>query len=230
MPLSEKPSARTARNPLPPKLATLVREFWWFALVGLALYLLLILYTYSKADPGWSRSVGTTAIENAGGRVGAWLADVMLYAFGLSAYWWVVACAVLVAWGFRRIENVPEADQRSYLVAAIGFAVVLVASAGIPNERAPLGVRVMQAGKDYLADKPGVTSLPQLSEIRRVQAQTRRIYSILYGRLESPAVQRAIELVDAGAIGKVLQTMGTGPHRIGRIAQTGSGRRRSSAA
>jgi DNA segregation ATPase FtsK/SpoIIIE, S-DNA-T family len=129
--LSEKSSVRAARNPLPPKLAALVREFWWFALVGLALYFLLVLYTYSKSDPGWSRSVSTTAIENAGGRVGAWLADVMLYAFGLSAYWWVVACAVLVAWGFRRIEDVPESDRRSYLVASVGFLVVLVASAGI---------------------------------------------------------------------------------------------------
>ena len=129
--LSEKSSARAARNPLPPKLAALVREFWWFALVGLALYLFLVLYTYSRSDPGWSRSVSTEAIGNAGGRVGAWLADVMLYAFGLSAYWWVVACAVLVAWGFRRIEGVPESDRRSYLVAATGFVVVLVASAGI---------------------------------------------------------------------------------------------------
>jgi S-DNA-T family DNA segregation ATPase FtsK/SpoIIIE len=129
--LSEKSPTRAARNPLPPKLAALVREFWWFALVGLALYLLLVLYTYNKSDPGWSRSVSTTAVENAGGRVGAWLADVMLYAFGLSAYWWVVACAVLVAWGFRRIEDVPAGDRRSYLVAGIGFVVVLVASAGI---------------------------------------------------------------------------------------------------
>jgi S-DNA-T family DNA segregation ATPase FtsK/SpoIIIE len=129
--LSEKSSIRAARNPLPPKLAALLREFWWFALVGLALYLLLVLYTYNKSDPGWSRSVSTMAIENAGGRVGAWLADVMLYAFGLSAYWWVVACAVLVAWGFRRIEDVPEDDRRSYLVAAVGFLVVLVASTGI---------------------------------------------------------------------------------------------------
>ncbi len=135
--LSEKSSARAARNPLPPKLAALVREFWWFALVGLALYLLLILSTYSKSDPGWSRSVSVAAIENAGGRVGAWLADVMLYAFGISAYWWVAACAFLVAWGFRRIENVPESegDRRSHVVAAIGFFVVLVASAGIEAVR-----------------------------------------------------------------------------------------------
>jgi S-DNA-T family DNA segregation ATPase FtsK/SpoIIIE len=129
--LSEKTSARAARNPLPPKLAALVREFWWFALVGLALYLLLILFTYSKTDPGWSRSATVTSVSNAGGRVGAWLADVMLYVFGLSAYWWVVLCAVLVAWGFRRIESVPESDRRSHVVAAVGFVVVLIASTGI---------------------------------------------------------------------------------------------------
>jgi predicted dehydrogenase len=69
----------------------------------------------------------------------------------------------------------------------------LVVSAAIPNERAPLGIRVMKAGKDFMADKPGVTTLAQLAEVRRVQAETKRIYSILYGgRLESPATQRAV--------------------------------------
>ncbi|WP_396625886.1 Gfo/Idh/MocA family protein [Luteitalea sp.] len=92
----------------------------------------------------------------------------------------------------------------------------LVVSAAIPNERAPLGIRVMKAGKDFMADKPGVTTLAQLAEVRRVQAETKRIYSILYGgRLESPATQRAVELVHAGAIGTVLHTMGLGPHRLG---------------
>jgi predicted dehydrogenase len=95
-------------------------------------------------------------------------------------------------------------------------AIQLVVSAGIPNERAPLGIRVMQAGKDFMVDKPGITTLAQLAEVRRVQAETRRIYSIMYGgRLESPATQRAIELVHGGAIGQVLHTLGTGPHKIG---------------
>ncbi|WP_291988414.1 Gfo/Idh/MocA family oxidoreductase, partial [Luteitalea sp.] len=95
-------------------------------------------------------------------------------------------------------------------------AIRLVVSAAIPNERGPLGIRVMQAGKDFMADKPGVTTLAQLADVRRVQAQTGRIYSILYGgRLESPATQRAVELVHAGAIGEVVHTMGTGPHKIG---------------
>ena len=130
--LSQKTSARAAKNPLPPKLAALVRESWWFALLGLALYLLLVLFTYSRADPGWSHSPGdSTLIHNAGGRVGAWIADVMLHLFGLSAYWWVVFCAATVWWGFRRIEIVAEGDRRSYAVMAVGFAVLLIASSGL---------------------------------------------------------------------------------------------------
>src|SRR5687767_4077532 len=124
-------SGRAARNPLPPKIAALLRESGWFALLGFALYLALVLYTYDKADPGWSHSTATSVIRNAGGRLGAWLADILLYLFGVSAYWWVVFCGFLVAWGFRNIEHATEGDRRSYAVIAIGFAVVLVASAGL---------------------------------------------------------------------------------------------------
>jgi predicted dehydrogenase len=91
----------------------------------------------------------------------------------------------------------------------------LVVSAAIPDQRAPLGIRVMQHGKDYMSDKPGITSLEQLAEVRRVQAETKRIFSIMYSeRLENPATVRAGELVAAGAIGRVVQTIGLGPHRI----------------
>jgi predicted dehydrogenase len=94
-------------------------------------------------------------------------------------------------------------------------AVQLVLSSAIPDERAPLGVRVMTHGKDYMADKPGITTLAQLAEVRRVQAETRRIYSIMYSeRLENRATVKAGELVAAGAIGRVVQTIGLGPHRM----------------
>ena len=94
-------------------------------------------------------------------------------------------------------------------------SVKLVLSAAIPDERAPLGIRVMRHGKDYMADKPGVTTLDQLAEVRRVQAETKRIYSIMYAeRLENRATVKAGELVKAGAIGRVLQTVGLGPHRM----------------
>jgi predicted dehydrogenase len=90
----------------------------------------------------------------------------------------------------------------------------LVLSAGIPSERAPLGVRVMQHGKDFMVDKPGITTLEQLAEVRRVQKETGRIYSIDYSEFfGNRAVVRASELVKAGAIGRVIQTIGLGPHR-----------------
>ncbi len=91
----------------------------------------------------------------------------------------------------------------------------LIASAAIPDERAPLGIRAMQHGKDFMSDKPGFVSLDQLAEVRRVQAETGRIYSIDFSeRLEVPAAVKAGELVQAGAIGQVVQTIGMGPHRI----------------
>jgi predicted dehydrogenase len=91
----------------------------------------------------------------------------------------------------------------------------LVVSAAIPSERGPLGVDVMRHGKDYMSDKPAFTTLDQLMEARRVQAETLRIYSVCFSeRFENPATVRAGELVQAGAIGKVVQTIGLGPHRL----------------
>ena len=91
----------------------------------------------------------------------------------------------------------------------------LILSSAIPVDRAPLGLEVMRHGKDYMSDKPGIISLEQLREVRRVQKETGRIYSIMYSeRLENRATIRAGELVKAGAIGRVVQTIGLGPHRM----------------
>ena len=91
----------------------------------------------------------------------------------------------------------------------------MIASASIPSERAPLGIRAMKSGKDFMVDKPGITSLAQLEEVKKVQKETKRIYSIMYSeRLSNPATVKAGELVQAGAIGKVVQTIGMGPHRM----------------
>lgn len=93
----------------------------------------------------------------------------------------------------------------------------LVASADIPCDRAPLGIDVMRHGKDYFVDKAGVTSLAQLDEIKRAQAETKRMYSIYYGeRLLSKVTVKAAEMARAGAIGKVIQTIGLGPHRLNK--------------
>ena len=94
-------------------------------------------------------------------------------------------------------------------------SIQLVLSSGIPVDRAPLGIRVMKHDKDYMSDKPGVTTLAQLADARKVQAETKRIYSIMYSeRFENRATVKAGELVKAGAIGQVIQTIGLGPHRI----------------
>ena len=113
-------------------------------------------------------------------------------------------------------KRFPEAkrvsDEREILE---NKSVQLVLSSIVPDERAPLGIRVMQHGKDYMVDKPGIITLDQLNDVRKVQKQTQRIYSIMYSeRLENRATIRAGELVKEGAIGKVVQTIGLGPHRM----------------
>ena len=127
--------------PLPAKLAGLLREAKWLALTAAAAYLLLVLATFSKGDPGWSHSATGAVTQNAGGRVGAWLADLLLYLFGLSAYWWVALCGALVAWGYPKIDAVPAVrgkakgaplvDRRPLWIALCGFALLLVASASL---------------------------------------------------------------------------------------------------
>jgi predicted dehydrogenase len=93
-------------------------------------------------------------------------------------------------------------------------SILLVVSAAIPDERASIGIAAMRHGKDFMVDKPGITTLKQLNEVRKVQQETGRIYSIAYGRLENPASLRAGELVKGGAIGKVIQTIALAPHRM----------------
>jgi predicted dehydrogenase len=94
-------------------------------------------------------------------------------------------------------------------------AIELVLSSQIANERAPLGVKCMKAGKDFLSDKPGITTLEQLAAVRKTIAETKRIYAIMYSeRLEVKAAVKAGELVQAGAIGKVVQTINIAPHQI----------------
>jgi predicted dehydrogenase len=99
-------------------------------------------------------------------------------------------------------------------------AIQLVASAAIPDLRAPLGVRVMRHGKDYLSDKPAMTTLEQLAEVRKAVKETGRIFAIMYSeRLEVRAAVQAGELIKAGAIGKVVQTVNLAPHQVNEPAR-----------
>ena len=94
-------------------------------------------------------------------------------------------------------------------------AIKLVCSATIPSLRAPLGIRVMRAGKDYLSDKAAVTTLKQLADVRRTIKETGRKFAVMYSeRLEVPAAVMAGQLAHEGAIGRVVQTVNLAPHRL----------------
>ena len=117
--------------PLPGKIAALLRESRWFVLIAAAAYLALVLATFDRADPGWSHAASRPEIHNAGGRAGAWFADLLLYLFGVSAYWWVLLLVYAVVWGYRRLDGSSISDRRPFLIALAGFAVLLAASSGV---------------------------------------------------------------------------------------------------
>jgi predicted dehydrogenase len=91
----------------------------------------------------------------------------------------------------------------------------LVVSATVPDVRAATAITVMRHGKDVMVDKPGVITLEQLAQVRQVQRETGRIFSVCFSeRFENRATERASELVAAGAIGRVVQITGLGPHAL----------------
>lgn len=91
----------------------------------------------------------------------------------------------------------------------------LVVSATIPDVRAATAMEVMRHGKDVMVDKPGVITLEELAAVRQVQAETGRIFSVCFSeRFENRATEKASQLVAAGAIGRVVQTIGLGPHAL----------------
>ena len=96
-------------------------------------------------------------------------------------------------------------------------AIQLVAAAAIPSERGALGCRVMQAGKDYFTDKTPFTTFGQLEEAKAVVAETGRKYMVYFSeRLHVESAMYATDLVQQGAIGRVLQVIGLGPHRLNK--------------
>jgi len=121
----------TADDGLSPRVARLVRESWWLLVVVAFVYLGLILGSYTRTDPGWSFSGTGEPLANRGGAIGAWLADLLLYLFGLSAWWWVAGGVVLVVAGYRRVVNTDHSTDQPFVLGALGFALVLLGSASL---------------------------------------------------------------------------------------------------
>jgi predicted dehydrogenase len=93
----------------------------------------------------------------------------------------------------------------------------LIASAAIPSDRCDIGLRAMDSGKDYFADKAPLTTLEQLELAKAKVKETGRKYAVYFGeRLHNESSVFAGQLVELGAIGRVLQVIGMGPHREGK--------------
>jgi S-DNA-T family DNA segregation ATPase FtsK/SpoIIIE len=128
----------TLRQPLPNRLVRLLSEARWIALAVLFLYFVIILLTYHKGDPGWSHEVPTAKVANLGGRAGAWLADLMLFIFGFSAWWWCVCFARLLWKDYRQLsrklamqsDTDPE-HQHEGLIRWTGFVLMFAGSVGL---------------------------------------------------------------------------------------------------
>ncbi len=119
---------------------------------------------------------------------------------------------VAVPFGETYPQAKRAADRRELLE---DDSIALILTSAIPAKRAEIAIAAMRHGKDVMSDKPGMTSLDQLAEVRRVQQETGRIFSICYSEhFETRATVRAGELVKAGAIGSVINTVGLGPHAL----------------
>ncbi|WP_287881560.1 DNA translocase FtsK [Aquitalea sp.] len=126
-----KAVVKNSQTPLPPKLASLLREAWWLLMAVAAVYLVLVLASYSPQDPSWSHSSSDPTVRNYGGAFGAWLSDMLLYIFGLSAWWLVVFCLVAIAWGYRRMETLGFRLNPMTLAAMGGFFLLLLSSSSV---------------------------------------------------------------------------------------------------
>nr|WP_240001791.1 DNA translocase FtsK [Parvibium lacunae] len=124
-------------------------EAAWILSLFLAAYIFLSLITYHYADPGWSHAADSLSVHNRAGYVGAWLADLLLYLFGCSAYWWVVLF-FSIAWRnatrlYRQLESSPSLDDATLglsgsarflgIQRGVGFCLLLIASIALEAER-----------------------------------------------------------------------------------------------
>jgi predicted dehydrogenase len=137
----------------------------------------------------------------------------MISAGGRCKGWWTEGEPGTLPGFIQRFPDVPRfLDQRA-LIEDPEITLVLVAARF--DERAQIAAAAMRNGKDVMVDKPGCTSFEQLALLRRTVAETGRIWSINFSeRFQVPAVLRAMEMVAEGAIGRVIQTIGLGPHRL----------------
>ena len=127
--------AQGASSPLPEKIAVVLQESRWLAMIAFSAFLALSLWGYRRGDPGWSHAVQGGVLHNPAGRSGAWLSDLLLYVFGLSAWWWVILLLASVWWGYRRLDGLRSTDRRPLYIALVGFLLLIISSSGLETLR-----------------------------------------------------------------------------------------------
>ena len=150
--------------PLQTRLSSLLREARWILFAALAAWLTLVLATWNAADPGWSHSVPAGAVHNRGGMLGAYLADILLYLFGFSAWWWVVLLLHRVRAGYRRLASQlkvtnskqPEVLPRVHWEEGIGFFLLMVGSLGMEALRLPSRGMHLPGASEHASGAGGV--------------------------------------------------------------------------
>ncbi len=126
--------------------------------------------------------------------------------------WWTDGPAETERGFIERLPDLTRVEDRRRILDDPDIDMVLIAA--IPEDRADLAIEAMNAGKDVMVDKPGCTTVEQLAAVKDCTERTGRIWTVNFSeRFEVPAVTKATELVAAGAIGRVIQTVGLGPHR-----------------
>ncbi|CAN7232467.1 DNA translocase FtsK 4TM domain-containing protein [Cupriavidus necator] len=155
-------TTRTDPSALPSRIGKLLGEVRWFLLLAVTLGFLCVLASYSKTDPGWSHANQVADIHNLGGRVGAWVADVLFFIFGFSAYWLAVLLVRRCWRGWRTLTaELPERADHSLhrqgvTVSWIGFGLTLFSSMGLEAIRMyPLRAALPRAPGGVLGDLLG---------------------------------------------------------------------------
>src|SRR6056300_1216405 len=132
--------------------------------------------------------------------------DEMLKEGCTCDYFWTEGSPLTLDEFNKKYPNIKRVDNK--------IDMILVSS--IPKDRASHSIESLNSGKDVMVDKPGCTTLDQLEDLKRTVKKTGKIWSVNFSeRFHVAAVAKAEELVKEGKIGKVKQTIGTGPHRQG---------------
>lgn len=139
----------------------------------------------------------------------------MLAAGAVCKGWWTDGTPHTLAGFVKRFPDIPRCQNVEAILDDPSIELVLIAA--VPCDRAALAIQCMERGKDVMLDKPGCTTLDDLAKVSATVQRTGRIWSVDFSeRFEVPAVIKAKELVDDGAVGRVVQTIGIGPHRLNR--------------